>query len=297
MAFRGSYGNVRPADFLPSDAEILYFFTPKGSDEPINEPNRLVSEDVLSPLSEGSSEDVGDIIGGMYELRLPSDEFTELGTYNIYIRPKEIKLNILDCGFLTGTSIKGVILDSQNSELSNYESLDGFRIEYFENGRKIRNLFRIVTSTNLVEPINSNISSSASQKDITYRLNDSASLFFLTMSPSSSPIDNASLPFIGFPNQEITVTNTFFDAVHIELEVVEDTIETIAAGLYGNQLKNVNNGQYGIFDNDGVLIQGYTLAEIKNDFGESLYEIRTKIDNEDVDLDFNEINDLVKNNN
>ena len=297
MTFKGSYGNIRPADFLPSDAEVIYFFTPKNDDEPLNAPKRLDSEQVLTPLTEGSDEDSGDIIGGMYELRLPTNEFSELGIYNIYIRPKEIRLNILDCAFLNNTDIKGIIIDSNDENLSNYQDLDGFRIEYYENGRKIRNLFRIVTSTNIVEPINSNISSSSSQKDITYRINENGSLFFLTLTPTETPLNNGSIPFIGFANQDISIANTFFDPIHIELEVVEDTIETIAAGLYGNQLKNVSTGQYGIFDNEGNLIKAYTLAEIQSEIGGDLFEIRTQVDGDNTNLPFNEVDDSVKNNN
>ena len=72
---------------------------------------------------------------------------------------------------------------------------------------------------------------------------------------------------MGLPNQSIVLSNTFFDPVSIEVELTDNTLDTIAAGIYGNHLKNVQTGQYGIFDLSGNIIKAYALAEVKEDFG------------------------------
>ena len=42
-----------------------------------------------------------EVLGGLYNLTLPSDTFNKLGIYTIYIRPAQIRTTILDCGVVS----------------------------------------------------------------------------------------------------------------------------------------------------------------------------------------------------
>jgi hypothetical protein len=172
------------------------------------------------------------------------------------------------------------------------QGLVGYRIEYLDadSGAKIPNFFRIVTSSFYCEPITSNLSNS-SQKAIRYRYSDIATnLMFLTLTPSSSPTSRPNtIPFIGQPNQSIILSNTFFNPVMLEIDMVEHDATTLAHALYGNQSKSVEDGIYTIYDQNNNIYKQFNLYEIKDDVNETLYEIREKRDNIDESLNFDVI--------
>jgi hypothetical protein len=107
---------------------------------------------------------------------------------------------------------------------------------------------------------------------------------FLTVSPSSSPTNKPNAtPFIGQPDQDIIITNTFFNPVTIDIEMVEYDISSLAIALYGNQTKSIDDGIYTIYDSDNNIYRQYNLYEIRNQFNELLYEVRQNRGN---DIDF-----------
>lgn len=297
----GSYGSVRPATFSPSDAQIYYLYTPEDGDGTSSRVVRELDPDqVLGPVAaemEGQ-ENGGDNIWGLYELDLPQNEFSKPGLYDIYIRPREYFVEISDCAFLTNSEVKGIVLDSNSEAISNIESFDGYRVEYYEDGQRVPNFFRIVTSTNRVEPVNTPVGQQFSGSPISYSTNSSGSLLFLTLSPSTNIVDSSGqAPFLGVPGQRVALSNTFFDPIHVALTVSDNTVDSIAKALFGNQLKNVDNGQYAIYDDKGNVLEAFTLAEIRNEFGEKQYEIRRKISPDDLTgLGFNEVSAIIDNN-
>jgi hypothetical protein len=98
---------------------------------------------------------------------------------------------------------------------------------------------------------------------------------FCTLSPSSSPTNKANAtPFIGQPNQNIIITNTFFNPITTEIEIAEHDISTLAIALYGNQTKSIDDGIYTIYDSDNNIYKQYNLYEIKDQFNDLLYEVR-----------------------
>ena len=198
------------------------------------------------------------------------------------IRPAEIRTTILDCGVLSALpNVKGLIIDI-NQVPSQYrnkfvnQGLVGFRIEYLnDDGTKIPNFYRIVTSSFYCEPVISN-QVNTSQKAIRYRYVDNPTdLIFLTLSPSASPTNKPSaIPFIGQPNQNIIVTNTFFNPITIDIQMAEHDIDTLAIALYGNQTKSIEDGIYTLYDSVGNIYKQYNLFEIRDNFNELLYEVR-----------------------
>jgi hypothetical protein len=91
-----------------------------------------------------------ELLGGLYNLTLPSDQFNALGIYTLYFRPSEIRTIIEDCGVLSSApNTKGIVINLQNvpSQYRNKfvnQGLVGFRIEYLNSdGTKVPNFFRI----------------------------------------------------------------------------------------------------------------------------------------------------------
>ena len=281
----GSYGIVRPADVSPQDVEIILNYTP--SRDVTNEfvLKKLDSASILTPYFHNS--DTGgnanvEILGGLYNLKLPANEFNKIGVYTIYIRPAEIRMRIEDCGVLSALpTVKGIVLNLNNvpqqfrNKFTN-QGLVGYRVEYLNSdGTKIPNFYRIITSSFFCEPIITD-QVNTSQKVIRYRYLENASdLLFCTLSPSSAPTNKPNAtPFIGQPNQRIIITNTFFNPITLDIQMAEHDIDTLAIALYGNQTKSIDDGIYTLYDSANNIYKQYNLFEVRDNFNELLYEVR-----------------------
>lgn len=297
----GSYGTIRPADVSPADVDIYYHFTSgRTASTEVQFEKLSSSQDVLTPVyhNDTTGGNSGtELLGGMYNLKLESSRFSDLGIYTLYLRPKQIRTVVSDCGVLSSLpSVRGLIIDisqidSADTNKFTPQGLVGYRIEYLDDtGAKIPNFFRIVTSSFYCEPVMSNLTNS-SQKAIRYRYSDiTTNLMFLTLTPSSSPSSRPNtIPFIGQPNQNIILTNTYFNPIMLEVEMVEHDATTLAHALYGNQSKSVVDGIYTIYDQNNNIYKQFNLYEIKDDINETLYEIREKNDNIDETLNFDVI--------
>ena len=297
----GTYGTVRPADMSPEDVEIILNYTPSRDVTTNFVLTKLNAQDILTPYfhssTTGGNADV-EILGGLYNLKLPAEEFNKIGIYTLYIRPVEIRTTITDCGVLSSLpNVKGIIIDlnSVPQEFRNRfinQGLIGYRIEYLNSdGTKIPNFYRVVTSAFYCEPVVTNLSNS-SQKAIRYRYVDGGSdLIFCTVSPSSAPSNKANAtPFIGQPNQNIVMTNTFFNPISVDVELAEHDIDTLAIALYGNQTKSMEDGIYTMYDSSLNIYKQYNLFEIRDEFNDLLYEVRQdRDDNIDFSKNFNNI--------
>ncbi len=281
----GSYGTIRPSDVSPEDVEILMVYTPSRDVTDDFTLTRLNALTILRPYfnntQTGGNAGV-EVLGGLYNLSLPAQQFNALGIYTLYLRPAQIRTIITDCGVLSALpTVKGIVVDLNNvpSEYQNKfvpQGLVGFRIEYLNpDGSKIPNFFRVVTSCFFCEPVVTNETNS-NQKAIRYRYVDGTSnLLFLTLSPSSSPTNNPNAtPYIGQPTQGIIVSNTYFNPVTIEIEMVEYDISSLGIALYGNQTKSIDDGIYTIYDSQNNIYRQYNLYEIRNEFNALLYEVK-----------------------
>jgi hypothetical protein len=280
----GNYGTIRLADVSPADVEIILNYTPSRDETQNFILKKLNSIDILRPYFSNTSVggSTNEILGGLYNLTLPADEFNSLGIYTLLLRPTQIRTTITDCGVLSALpNVRGIIVDLLNvpSEYLNKfvnQGLVGYRIEYLNNdGTKITNFFRIITSSFYCEAVLTNVNNT-SDKAVRYRYTESESnLLFLTLSPSSSPSNKPNVtPFIGSPGQNILITNTYFDPTTVEVEIVQNDIETLAIALYGNQTKSMEDGIYTIYDSDNNIYKQYNLYEIRDQFNELLYEVR-----------------------
>jgi len=286
----GSYGNIRPSDVSPEDVQIIMNYTPSRDVTSNFVLTQLDSQTVLKPYfnnSQTGGNNGVEVLGGLYNLTLPADQFTSTGFYTLYLRPAQIRTKITDCGVLSALpNVKGIVIDITNvpQQYQNkfvQQGLVGFRIEYLNaDGSKIPNFFRVITSSFFCEPIVTN-QVNTTQKSIRYRYVDGDSnLIFLTLSPSSSPTNKPNAtPYIGQPNQNIIISNTFFNPVTLEIEMVEYDISSLAIALYGNQTKSIDDGIYTIYDSQNNIYRQYNLYEIRDQFNALLYEVRQNRNN------------------
>ena len=288
----GIFGVVRPSDVSIDDIDVYYNYTPnretvnniiiKLNSSEILSYNYLPDEEQILPIGENNN-----ILEGLYNLRLPATVFGQLGLYTIYLKPKKVNTTIVDCSVLSSLpSVKGIVLDANDlpENLRANNALQGYRIEYVDESTntKIRNVVRYVVTSNKVVPISENVGNT-SQKAIRYRFDDTGTLLFVQLTPSSSSDvkPNAS-PFIGTADQLILISNTFFSPLVIEIDMVQNTIETLTNYIAGNQLKNVNNGILTYYDENGIITKQFDIFEIKEDVGDvPLYEVKEERKNID----------------
>jgi len=301
----GTYGIVRPADITPDDVEIFYHFS--ASRDSIGnttlqklDPNEVLIK-VNNPNRVQSGVSTFEVFGGMYTLKLPTDKFGTKGFYTIVIKPIEIRTRIVDVGVLSAyPDTKGLVFDISSiptAFANRFENngLVGYRIEYLNtttntNDAKINNFFRVITSNNRAEPVNQNLTNT-SQKAIRYRFNDNSTLTYCTVTPSSSSNVNPNVfPFIGQPNQQVIITNTFFNPLMVEIEMVQHDVETLAFAMFGNQTKSLDDGIYTIYNFNNDIYKQYNLYEIKDVYtGTPLFEVREALKSVDFSKTFNTI--------
>ena len=234
-----TYGIVRAALIDPSDVEIFYSYRPTRNSEDESFKKWRKIDDVTSVFSNGELEtsSESDIrLPGMYNLNLPVSIFGRKGFYTIYIRPKEFTCTIKDVGALESyPEIRGIVVDmndvAENRSLFTNDNLVGYRVEYYNfqgDGLMRQQYYRLVTSNNLCEPVSQNVITSNTSSN-GYRFNAGGTLCFITLTPSTAPSfkPNAT-PYIGVPNQKIVFINTKFDPVAIEVNIVENDMDTLS---------------------------------------------------------------------
>ena len=289
----GNYGTIRLADVSPQDVEIIVNYTPSRDAAGDFTLTKLDTLQYLTPYFNNTNTGGGanELLGGLYNLVLPTDQFNALGIYTLMIRPAQIRTVINDCGVLSALpNVKGIIIDLQTvpDEYKNKfvnQGLVGFRVEYLnDDGSKVPNFFRVITSNFYCEPVTQNLTNT-NVKSIRYRYTDSPSnLMFCTLTPSSAPSSKPNAtPYIGVANQRIIVTNTFFNPTMVEVEIVEHDSSTLAIALYGNQTKSMEDGIYTIYDTSNNIYRQYNLYEIRDQFNTLLYEVRQ---DRDSNIDF-----------
>ena len=230
-----------------------------------------------------SDSNLDEIVDGMYTLQLPLSDFNKKGFYTVYIKPKEYAINITDVGCLSAYSdVRGIILDTnaisdeiiKNMARTN-NGLVGFRIVFLDENGVREDYYRIVTSNNKCEPV-IQAPNSSSDKTYTYRYDDSSSLTFLTVSPSSAPtFKSNATPYIGKPTQRLLLVNTLFEPIQLDIEMVTHDADTISNMLEGSQLRDLDNGLVTTYNEKNEIYaqsEHYTLKE--NASGNPVYEVK-----------------------
>lgn len=295
----GIYGSIRPSDVSVNDIQIYYNYT-VSREVASNVMYTLNATDVLSPLTlpAGEQREGGEnLLEGLYNLKLPATVFSSLGIYTLYLKPTTINATIVDCGVLASLpTVKGILVRaSQFPTLSANNALQGYKIEYINaDGTKLRNVVRYIVTSNKAAPITVNIGNT-SQRATRYTFDDNGDLLFLQVTPSSaSDVKPNVTPFIGVAGQQILVSNTFFSPLTVEIEMVENTINTIMDVVAGNQIKDVTNGILTYYDQNNNILRQFNLYELKNSVTNvPLFEVKEERVNIDETQNFDEITSSV----
>ncbi|MEK6829309.1 MAG: hypothetical protein AABY15_04215 [Nanoarchaeota archaeon] len=276
----GTYGAVKLADVDFNDVDVLYAYSPN---------RESLGDTQFQPMYNSvTNNEFRKMLGGDggYKLRLPASIFNRLGFYMILIRPKVFQTQIVDCSFVVTNndqeiqiSKKGIVIPKLQFQSTG--SLIGYQIEYFDdNGNKIKNFHRIITSSDLVSVNPNNNTTNASST--TYVINSNGNQIFITLTPDeASLITNEITTDLGKAGQQILLSNTFFDPVMIEVEMVDHSIKTLSYALYGQSTRDLETGVYSIFDENGNLYKQYTLLTNKKQFSNGEIDVkqeRTNID-------------------
>ena len=90
----GAYGIKRPADVKVEDVQILvHQQANRDASSPVSV-FEINAASVLTPIVHNGLQTggpAGEILGGLYDLKLPSAVFSNKGVYTVYIRPIENK--------------------------------------------------------------------------------------------------------------------------------------------------------------------------------------------------------------
>lgn len=283
----GVYGISVPSNVDASMVDIFYSYrSTRNSDNTSNSVfTKLPSGILTKALYEGDENTTDDTLEGMYNLKLPLEYFSQKGFYSVYIKPKEYPAVITDVSTLTAyPNIKGIILDSNSvndttmkNRILNNNALVGWRIIYIDDSGDRQDYYRLITSNNKCEPIVM-ASNGSSDKSYTYRYNESSTLSFLTLTPSTAPsFKSNAAPYIGKPTQKILLVNTSFEPILLDLELVDHDADTISTMLEGSQLRNLENGLVTTFNDDNEIYnqsEHFTLKD--SNTGNPIYEVKQK---------------------
>lgn len=283
----GIYGNKRASNADFNDVDILYAFSPS---------REQLGDIQFTPLYGSVTEaEFRKLIGadGGYKLRLPASIFNRLGFYLVLIKPKSFRTQIVDCSFVVTNndteiqiSKKGIVIPKLQFQTSG--SLIGYQVEYFDNiDNKIKNFHRIITSSDIVSVSTNNANSNANSTS--YVLNANGNYLFLTLTPDeASLISSEQKADLGSAGQSILLSNTFFDPTMVEVEMVNQTLETLSWQLGGNSIRNLQTGEYSIFDDKGMLYKQYNLLTRKSQFNNGELDIRQEITDVNLNRNFND---------
>ena len=283
-----TYGIVRAAWIDPSrDVEIWVQYRPTHTYDENTTTRFRKLENPSVVLVKAQTEDNSimpdSCLPGLYTLRLPVSEFGETGFYTVYIKPREVRCTIEKVGNLAAyPNIKGIVINTGSIDDADVDSLFangslvGYRVEYFRDDKR-EDYYRIITSNNRCEVMSGTLSSVNS--DLTsYRFNDASDLVFLTLTPSTSPefMSNVS-PYIGTAGQQITIINTKFDPVCLEIEICENDFDTIALSLNGDQVRSLDKGTVTTFNKNGEIADQKEFFTVKDNYTtRDVYEVRIR---------------------
>lgn len=293
---QGVYGTTVPSRVTSNDVDIFYAYHETRNSDSVEDAvfKKLPSSILSDVLYDGETGATDNILEGLYNLKLPLQYFNKKGFYSVYIKPKEYPVVIADVSTLTAfKNVRGIILDStavQDSTLKNKIStnnaLVGYRIIYLTDDGKREDYYRLITSNNRCEPI-IQTSNESSNKSYTYRYNDSSTLSFLTLTPSTAPSFKANAePFIGKPTQRILLVNTLFEPIMLDIEMTDHDLNTLAYMLEGSQLRDLDNGLVTTFDDNNQIYhqsEHYTIKDLAT--GKPVFEVKK---NKETGIDFSQ---------
>ena len=290
------YGTNIPSRVTADDVDIFYAYHESRNSDSVEKSaySQLPSSILSSVICENESGFTDTTIEGLYNIKLPLQYFNRKGYYTVYIKPKEYQCVIADVSSLTNfPNVRGIVLDSTavdndviKNKIRTNNALVGYRVIYVSDAGKRMDEYRLVTSNNRCEPT-IQASDSNMDKTYSYRYNETSTLSFLTLTPSSAPtFKSNAAPYIGKPTQRVILVNTLFEPVMLDIEMTDKDIESLSYMLEGSQLRDLDNGLITTYDNNNQIYhqsEHYTIKDVAT--GKPVYEIKK---NKQSNIDFSQ---------
>lgn len=265
----GTYGTTKPAIINPSEADMFYFYRPSRSTDTSEFttfkklPDGCLTQSLYSENENGSN---AIYLPGMYNLRLPMDKFDKAGIYTIYIKPKEFETTIIGVGSLVSfPDVTGVVFDgTEVNGLDGNGELVGYRVDFVGTDGVLTGDYKLISSSNKCEV----------EDGARYALNANGNLIFCTLSPSTKlpfTLDNGNEAVKG---QKVKISNTRFNPVMVEVEMVEHDFETITTMLEGDQLRNLDAGTITTFNKNGEIYHQAKYGNVTNPDEDKHYDFK-----------------------
>ena len=273
----GTYGTIKPAVVnIEKDVQILYSYKPNRGHDNARTFTELPVSNLMNTFLEN---DTTVPIDGLYNLKLPLSIFNKKGIYTIYIKPKNMSIKILAVGQLRDfPDVRGVIFNAADLDVSlrTNNALVGYRIDY---DRGDGSFSRIITSSNSCAAIPTNNGA------VKYVLSTDSNgigannLIFCTVTPSTaSSFSSESLPEIGVNGEALKFVNAKFNPIMYEIEMVDHDAETLSYMIEGEQVRNLENGTFTIYNHEQEIYKQYETYTVKTQLGRPLYDIKAKKD-------------------
>lgn len=268
----GIFGNKVLSNVTAADVDVLYSYAPDSETLP-----GLTMQPLFPTLT---NSDLVSLLGadGVYNLRLPASKFNQLGFYLVLIKPKTIQLQISDCSYVITNNASQAVISKRGivipaAQVSSIGNLVGYTVQYYDtNNVKINNLSRVVTSSDLVSISTNN--NNIAQGSTGYVLDPAGSSYFLTLSPDeSSTISNIPIN-LGSKGQLIDISNSYFDPVFIEVQMVNFTMKEMSYILAGNSTRNNQTGVLSVFDDKNNIYRQYNLYDSKLQFSNGTISVK-----------------------
>lgn len=281
MGSSGLYGTVRGAVLdIDNDVDMWMVYRADRASEStvtkIAKPSTWLSQEM----------DGDDEIKGLFNLSIPVAQAQNKGFYTIYIAPKKISTSIVDVSVLSSyTGVRGVVLRLSALGMDSVDSLVGCRIEY-ENGTT-----RLITSANYCEPVMvSVLDNYPSMTRYNLKTNNNSGLVFCTVTPSASgSASPTATPYIGVASENISIYNTKFDPLSVEIEMTDNDLDTIATMIGGDQIRSLDNGLITTYTTDHEISRQYEYFVLKSTDGTPLYEVKRRRSDIDSSQDYDNI--------
>ena len=115
-------------------------------------------------------------------------------------------------------------------------------------------------------------------------------LIFCTVTPSTANGFTANLkPSIGEAGQSVKISNTKFNPIMFEIEMVEHDVETLSYMIEGDQVRNLENGTFTVYNDNHEIYKQYQTYTVKTRLGKPLYDIKIGKDSIDTSQNYNNI--------
>ena len=129
----GVYGTNVPSIVDSSMVDIFYsFHETRNSDSTENAVFKKLPSTILSDVVYDGDGSTDNVIEGLYNLKLPLENFSQKGFYTVYVKPKEMLATIADVSSLSAyPNVRGLVIDTTTIRDNSFRNKSIFKDSIF----------------------------------------------------------------------------------------------------------------------------------------------------------------------